>query len=81
MEIRIRLFAAARQLAGALWVSVTVPDFAAVAELKAALTAAVPALERSLPSMRIAVNEEYADDHARIAPGAEVAVIPPVSGG
>lgn len=81
MVIHVRLFAAARQLAGTPCVSIDAPEFTTVAELKSVLAAAVPALERLLPAMRIAVNEEYVDDQARVAPGAEVAVIPPVSGG
>ena len=42
----------------------------------------VPTLGPLLPSCRIAINAEYAvDDRQTIPPGAEVAAIPPVSGG
>ena len=34
-----------------------------------------------MKNVMIAMNEEYADDEAQILPGAQIAVIPPVSGG
>ena len=50
-------------------------------ELKAALTAASPALAPLLPVTRVAVNQEFALSDTVIRAGDEVALIPPVSGG
>jgi molybdopterin converting factor subunit 1 len=52
-----------------------------VAELRRALADRHPALGRILPRCRIAVNEEMAEDGDAVPDGAEVAIIPPVSGG
>jgi molybdopterin converting factor subunit 1 len=79
--VTVRLFAAARQLAGTSDIAVALPETATVADLKRALATARPALAGLLGSARIAVNAEYAPDTLVIPPGAELAVIPPVSGG
>ena len=50
-------------------------------ELRGALAARHPALARVLPRCRLAVNQEFAEDGDPVPDGAEVAVIPPVSGG
>jgi molybdopterin synthase catalytic subunit len=52
-----------------------------VASLRATLAALHPGLARVLPRCRLAVNQEFASDAALVPDGAEVAVIPPVSGG
>ncbi len=52
-----------------------------VADLRAALGEHLPALAPLLPTVMIAVDEEYAGDDAPIPPGSRLAVIPPVSGG
>lgn len=45
------------------------------------LIAAHPGLAPFRSSVRLAKNSEYAGPEARFAPGDEVALIPPVSGG
>jgi molybdopterin converting factor subunit 1 len=81
MTIRVRLFARARDLAGADAVDVDLPAGATVAGLRAQLAERVPALRDLLPRAAVAVNEDFADDDTPIPPGVEVAIIPPVSGG
>jgi molybdopterin converting factor small subunit len=82
MPSTILLFAIAREKAGASTLTVDLPPNPTVLDLKAALGLACPALEPLLPTLRIAVNSEYAlDDHQTIPLGAELAAIPPVSGG
>jgi molybdopterin converting factor subunit 1 len=79
--VRVRLFARARDLAGADVLEVALPPGATVADLRARLAADCPALRPLLPRAAVAVNEDFADDAAAVAPGADVALIPPVSGG
>ena len=81
MLARVHLFAVARQRAGRPVVEVDLPDGATVADLKAALRATAYDLAAILPAARFAIDSEYADDDAPIPPGAEIALIPPVSGG
>jgi MoaE-MoaD fusion protein len=77
MDIEVLMFAAARDLAGACSVRVTLPAGAHVADLAAAL----PQLAGLWEKCRIAVNHEFADGERMLGEGDEVAVIPPVSGG
>ena len=81
MTLRVRLFARARDLAGADSVAVELPAGATVAELRARLGEAYPALRALLRRAAVAVNEDFAGDSARIPPEADVALLPPVSGG
>ena len=82
MTATVLLFALARQKAGGSTLVVELPSDPTVADLKAALAAACPALDPLLRTLRVAINREYALDEAQpIPPGAELAAIPPVSGG
>jgi molybdopterin converting factor subunit 1 len=77
----IHLFAVARQLAGTPSVDIEISEHGTVEMLRTALAEAIPALREALPRLRIAVDSEYVDDSFMLRPGAEVAIIPPVSGG
>lgn len=81
MIVSVRLFAMAKQRGEADTVTVNLPESATIAQLKGALAEAVPALVPLLPSLRFAINAEYVTDSDAIVPGAEIAAIPPVSGG
>jgi molybdopterin converting factor subunit 1 len=82
VRVTVRLFALARQQTGRDAVALDVPEPATVAALKRALAAAFPELARLVPQLMIAINADYISDEERlIPPGAEVAAIPPVSGG
>lgn len=81
MRVEVRLFAVARQRAGQPSIAVDLPDGATVADLKRALAAGHPELAPLVPSLMIALDADYAPDDRPISPGAEVAAIPPVSGG
>ena len=45
------------------------------------LAAQYPKLAPALPTVRFAINQEFATENAEVRDGCEVAVIPPVSGG
>jgi molybdopterin synthase catalytic subunit len=81
MQIRVRLFALASQLVGARQLEVDVDETADVAALRDALFAQHPALRALENHALLAVNAEYADDMTPVSQDAEVALIPPVSGG
>jgi molybdopterin converting factor subunit 1 len=81
MMLRVKLFAVAKERAGRESVEVEIAEGATVRDLRAALAAQHPPLAEILPRVRLAVNNEYARDELVLPAGAEVAVIPPVSGG
>ena len=81
MKINVKLFAVARERAGANAIDVELSPPATVRQLRGALVEQYPALRDVVPHVRFAVNSEYAADSTTISPQAEVAIIPPVSGG
>ncbi len=81
MLLRVLLFAAARDHAGADFVSVELSAVATVAELRTKLASQVPALAALLAKSAIAVNHDFAENNRVLTPTDELAVIPPVSGG
>jgi molybdopterin converting factor subunit 1 len=81
MRVTIRLFAAARDLVGHDLLDRELPEGTTVAALKNQLASECPALASLLRHSMIAVGHEYATDSAILTDSAEVAVIPPVSGG
>ncbi|MEZ4370854.1 MAG: molybdopterin converting factor subunit 1 [Polyangiaceae bacterium] len=84
MRVKIELlyFAALKDLVGtareALEIELSTPS---VAELCAELERRRPELAGRLGSVRVAVNESFAEAGELIPDGATVALIPPVSGG
>ena len=81
MKVNVKLFAVARQRVGAGAVEVELSQPATIGQLRGALVELYPALNDVIPHVRFAINSEYASDAAAIAPSAEIAMIPPVSGG
>jgi molybdopterin synthase sulfur carrier subunit len=81
VNVRVRLFAVAKQLAGRDVISLEVPQRCNVSQLRARLAVEVPALAAVLPQITFAIDSQYASDDSMIAPGSDIACIPPVSGG
>jgi molybdopterin converting factor subunit 1 len=81
MNVRVRLFARARDLAGAGAVVVELPDGATVADLRRRLGEAHPRLAPLLSRSAFAVDDAFAGDDQALHAGSEVALLPPVSGG
>lgn len=81
MRVHVRLFAGARQAAGAETLEVEINDPATVAELRAAMIRTCPALRPILLRAFFSVDAEYVGDDEIVSPQAQIACIPPVSGG
>ena len=81
MMLNVRLFARARDLAGTDHVAVVLPDGATVADLRRRLAAAHPKLADLAAKSAVAVDAEFAGDDHPLRDGAEIALLPPVSGG
>ena len=81
MRVDVQLFAVARQRSGRAALVVELAEGSTVADLKRAMAVACPELAPIVPSLLIAVDNEYATDDQPVPRGSEVAAIPPVSGG
>ena len=81
MNVRVKLFAAAKELAQADTVAVDVPEGATLLQLRAAVISQVPALEKIVAHSLWAMGAEYVSDDDRLSENSDVALIPPVSGG
>ena len=79
--MRVLLFARARDLAGTDMLEVDIPANATVGDLRRNLRERCPRLGNLLERSAIAVNNEYAQDAMPLPANAEVALLPPVSGG
>lgn len=80
MTVRVLLFASYADAVGAPELSLELPDGARVSDVvdRLRVLAGSGALP---PSPLVAVNASYARPDTMIAPGDEVAIIPPVAGG
>lgn len=81
MLIRVKLFAAMRDLTGDEIAEVELPDGATVGELRRELAKQLPLARSLLNRSAIAVNHDVAEPDRPIQATDEVAAIPPVSGG
>ncbi len=81
MNIRVRFFARARDLVGSEAVTVDLPEGATVDDLRGRLAQDYPRLANLLDRSALAVHEEFAAGSKVLTPDAEVALLPPVSGG
>ncbi len=81
MKIHLRLFAVAKQAAGSDTIELELPEGANVGRLRQALAEQVPDLSAMVDRMVFAIDAEYATDETEVPPNADVACIPPVSGG
>jgi molybdopterin converting factor subunit 1 len=81
MKVKTWFFASARDAVGQRELDLEVPDGLTAGDLLRRLVSDYPKLAGCAPSIRLAVNEEYASATQALANGDEVALIPPVSGG
>lgn len=81
MRVQLLFFAQARERAGSSRATLDLPEGSRVVELLAAVERLHPALAELRPHLAVAVNQRMASDETVIPDGAEVALLPPVSGG
>ena len=80
-DVTVRLFAAAKDRAGAETVTVCVPAAATIGDVRAALAETVPGVRPLVSHLLFAVGTDYAPDTAVVPNSGEVVAFPPVSGG
>jgi molybdopterin converting factor subunit 1 len=81
MTIRIKLFAAMRDLTGDDVAEIELPDGGTVGDLRREMGKLLPLARTLLTRSGIAVNHDLAENDRVLKPNDEVAAIPPVSGG
>ena len=81
MIVHVKLFALAAELTGADTLELELPARTTIAELRARLAAEHPSLGPLVAAAMFAIDAQYATDGAEIPANAQVACIPPVSGG
>lgn len=79
--MRVMLFARARELARSDTIDVELSAGATAADLRRQLAVQYPALAGLVPRCALAVNGEFAEDVLPVPSDAEIALLPPVSGG
>ena len=81
MKVTVLFFAQVRERAGRASAVLSLPEGSRLADALAALAREHPALESLWPQLACAVNGRLARPDAPLADGAELALLPPVSGG
>jgi len=81
MKVRVRCFAAAREIVGSGELIVDLPEGSTLTQLFDRVQGQFPRLQGLAGSLLFSVNREYAPPDKRLAADDEVALIPPVSGG
>jgi molybdopterin converting factor subunit 1 len=81
MQVRLKCFAWAREVTGQEEIEIVCPEDATVGDLREKLAEKYPVFAERMESIAVSVNQEFSGDGVRIAPGDEVALIPPISGG
>jgi molybdopterin converting factor subunit 1 len=79
--VKVLLFGAAADAAGTREVELPLNGGTVLDDLWPLLAERYPKLSPMRDTLAFAVNGEYARGDARVSPGDEVAVLPPVSGG
>jgi molybdopterin converting factor subunit 1 len=81
MRIDVLAFAQAREAIGAARTRLELPEGSRVSDALALLTGRHPELRAIAPHLAVAVNRELVRGERELADGAELALLPPVSGG
>lgn len=81
MRIRLRFFAAPREVVGAARLDLDLPEGSTVAELRRTVLERWPGLAKWDEHLLVSVNQDFSRPEQRLAEGDEVAFFPPVSGG
>jgi molybdopterin synthase catalytic subunit len=81
VTITVLFFAQAREAAGRARETLDLPEGSRVSDAIAALERAHPALAPLLDHLAVAVGRRLVNPDAALTPDAELALLPPVSGG
>jgi len=81
VRVKVRYFASIREWTGLKEEEVDLPDSATAGELRDEVQRIHGSLRLEEGSVLVAINGYFAEPGAKLGPGDEVALFPPVSGG
>lgn len=81
MRVSLRLFAGLHDLVGSKDIVMELPEGARITDLKSKLADEYPIVQPLLKTLVFAIDDEYIPTDERLHDGAEISLIPPVSGG
>ena len=81
MRVHVLFFGILKDIVGKPADSIDLPDGASVQDVIAYYESKIPRLKESLPSLALAVNQQYASPDTKLKRNDEIALLPPVSGG
>ena len=81
MRVRVLFFGVLKEMMGKSVDLIDVADGASVRDVLAVCESGNPRLKESLPSLAMAVNQEYSGPETKLRENDEIALLPPVSGG
>ena len=81
MRVRVLFFGMLKEMVGKSADMIDLPEGATVADILNQYGSQIPRLKAVLPSLALAVNQQYASPGTKLQPDDEVAMLPPVSGG
>jgi len=81
LTLNVLYFAHVRERVGTAREAIELPIGASVGDAVTAILSRYPGLAPLVPSLRVALDGEFVGDDVRISDGAELVLIPPVSGG
>jgi len=81
MKVRVLAFAGVREILGSGEIEVELPDGGSLADLRRHLDTRYPALSEYWDRLAVAVDGRLGDAEGSLRDGAEIALLPPVSGG
>jgi molybdopterin synthase catalytic subunit len=81
MRVRVLFFGMLKDVTGKSSDVIDLGEGASISDLLMHYTTQMPRLKESLPSLALAVNQQYAGPDTKLKAGDEVALLPPVSGG
>ena len=81
MRVRVLFFGVLKNMVGKSEEVIELSEGASVRDLIVCYESKIPQLKESLPSLALAVNQQYVGPETKLKPGDEMALLPPVSGG
>jgi MoaE-MoaD fusion protein len=81
MRVRVLFFGVLKEIIGKSLDLIDLAEGASVRDVLAVYESQNPRLKESLPSLALAVNQEYAGPDTKLTENDEIALLPPVSGG